>query len=279
MKINDFMKVKIAVVQMEIKQLSPEENLRKAEEFIEKASRQKANIIIFPEDFITGPILGKEEFADTEKRYRSYFQKFAKKYKIDIVTGSIIEKEKSGLFNTTYYIDCRGRVKGVYRKTNLWIDEKKYLAPGNKIAVFNTKYGKAGLIICWDLAFPELFRRMVAKGVRIVFCPSFWCYEDAREGMKYNKKAEKEFIDSLCIARAFENEIILVFCNAAGKFQTSSTNFNLVGHSQITAPLKGVIKKLNHNREKMFIQEIDTKIINVAESVYKIRKDIKTRIL
>jgi predicted amidohydrolase len=167
----------------------------------------------------------------------------------------------------------------VYRKINLWIAERKYLSSGNKISVFNTKYGKVGLIICWDLAFPELFRRMVAKGVRIVFCPSFWYYEDAEKGMKYNKKAEEEFIDSLCIARAFENEIILVFCNAAGKFKMNSSNFNLVGHSQITAPLKGVIKKLNHNREEMFIQEIDTKIINVAESVYKIRKDIKTRIL
>jgi predicted amidohydrolase len=273
------MRVKIAVVQMEIKQFSPEENLRKAEEFIKKASSSSADIIIFPEDFITGPINEKREFADAEKKYRDYFQKLAKKYKIDIIPGSIIEEEKSRLFNTTYYIDSNGRVKARYRKINLWLTERKYLTPGNEISVFNTKYGKVGLIICWDLAFPELFRRMVAKGVRIVFCPSYWCYEDAGKGIKYDKNAEEKFIDSLCIARAFENEIILVFCNAAGKFQVNNKTLNLVGHSQISVPFKGAIRKLDHNREGMFIQEVDTEVVNVAESVYKIRKDVKTRVL
>jgi len=114
------MKFKIAVVQFEIKQFSPDENLKKAEAFVKKASFSKAKIIVFPEDFVTGPIAGKLEFADSENKYRKFFQKLAKKYKIDIVPGSIIEKDKLGFYNTTYYIDSNGKIKSRYRKINLW---------------------------------------------------------------------------------------------------------------------------------------------------------------
>jgi predicted amidohydrolase len=273
------MKFKIAVVQFEIKQFSPEENLKKAEEFIRKASFSKANVIVFPEDFITGPIVGINEFADNENKYRKYFQQLAKKYKIDIVPGSIIEEEKSKLYNTTYYIDSSGKVKARYRKINLWLPERKYLTPGNEICVFNTKYGKIGLIICWDLIFPEIFRKMVMRGVNIVICPSYWLYEDAGKGIKFDINSEVKLVDSICIARAFENEIILVYCNAAGKFLYEKIEGTLIGHSQITVPFIGAINKLEHNKEEMFMQEIDTSILKIAEQSYKIRSDLKNRIL
>lgn len=271
--------MKIAVVQMKIKQFFPEENLKKAENFIKIASSSDVDIIVFPEDFLTGPICGKLEFVDSERKYLSFFQTLAKEYKINIIPGSFIEKEKPGIYNTTYYIDSQGKVKGKYRKINLWHSERKYLSYGNEISVFNTEYGKIGLIICWDLAFPEIFRRMTKKGVNIVFCPSYWTYEDANIGLKYDYESEAKFIDALCIARAFENEIVLVFCNAAGSFEYLKARGKLVGHSQITAPFIGVIKKLNHNREEMFIQTIDIDIIKDAEKVYRIRKDLKSRIL
>jgi predicted amidohydrolase len=274
------MKVKIAVVQFEIKQYSPEENLKKGEEFVKKASFSKANIIVFPEDFITGPIgLKLEEFADAKQKYCKFFQNLAKKYKIDIVPGSIIEKQKLGFYNTTYYIDSNGKIKSTYRKINLWHPEKYYLNRGNETCVFNTKYGKIGLIICWDLIFPEVFRSMARKGVNIVICPSYWTFEDASVGMKYNKNSDAYLVDSLCVGRAFENEIIMVYCNAAGKLILPKFEGKLLGHSQIAAPFRGAIKKLEHNREEMFVQEIDTAILKDAEKAYKIRNDLKSRIL
>ena len=176
------MKFKIAVVQFEIKQFSPDENLKKAEEFIKKAIFSKAQIIVFPEDFVTGPIEGKREFADSKHKYRDHFQHLAKKYKIDIVPGSIIEEDKVGLHNTTYYIDSTGKIKSRYRKVNLWHPERKHFTPGHEVSVFNTKFGKIGLTICWDLIFPEIYRKMTKKGVNIVICPSYWCYGDAGNG-------------------------------------------------------------------------------------------------
>lgn len=271
------MKFNIAVVQFAIKQFSPIDNLKKAEKFIKKASK-KASVIVFPEDFITGPILGNSKFVDFNKKYSKHFQKLAKQYSIDIVTGSFIEGDGKDWFNTTYYIDAKGKIKGRYRKINLWHPERRYLKPGNLINIFHTKYGKTGLIICWDLIYPEVFREMVKKGVKIVYCPSFWTKQDAGIGMKYDKDAEIKSVNSLCTTRAFENEIVLVYVNAAEKIKTGKISDDLIGQSQITVPFKGVLKKLEHNKEQMFIQEVDSAIIEDAEKEYKIRKDLQKMI-
>lgn len=273
------MKIKIAVVQFKIKQFACEENLKKAEQFIKKASNQQAKIIVFPEDFITGPILGFENYADDKQLFVTYFKKLAKKYKIDIVPEYIIEKEKSAIYNVAYYIDSNGNIKSRYKKINLWLPERKYILPGNQISVFNTKYGKMGLIICWDLMFPEIFRKLVKKGVNIIICPSYWCRGDAGKGIKLDVNAEIKSVDSLCVTRAFENEIIFIYCNASGELKFNKIEDRLIGHSQITVPFKGAIKKLNHNKEEMFFQDIDLNILKIAENAYKIRKDLKTRIL
>ncbi len=271
------MNFKIAVVQFRIKLFSPEVNLEKANKFIRQAASLGCQVIVFPEDFVTGPVRGKKELVDFDGKYRKYFQALAKKHKIDIIAGSIVEGEKTGWFNTAYYIDSSGKIKSRYRKINLWLTERKYLTSGNEISVFNTKHGKAGLVICWDLVFPEVLRAMVKRGVRIVYCPSFWMLNDASIGRKYNNNAEKEFINSVAVSRAFENEIILVYCNAAGEYKVGGNTVTLAGQSQITAPFIGAIKRLSHNREEMFIQKINTDILKDAEKAYKIRNDLRSR--
>ena len=271
------MKFNIAVVQFEAKQFSPRENLKKAEKFIKKAVAEKAKIIVFPENFITGPILGKIEFVDFNGKYKRFFQDLARKHKIDIVAGSVIEGDKNGVYNTTYYITNNGRIRSRYRKIYLWHSERGYITPGHKISVFNTKYGKIGLIICWDAFFPEIFREMIKKGVNVIFCPSYWYFGYSENGMKNYIDSGLKLVDSLCISRAFENEIIFVYCNAAGKFQAAKSKDILIGHSQITAPFKGVIKKLDHNKEEMFVQMVDTSILRDAEAVYKLKGDLKKK--
>ncbi len=270
------MKPTIAVVQFEIRQFAPEDNLRKAEQFIKEAA-QEAQMIVFPEDFITGPLNGEKHLVDYEGRYVKLFQQLAAIYGIDIVPGSIIEGDHAGLYNTTYYIDKAGTIRGRYRKVNLWIPEREYLTPGNEIAVFDTRFGKVGLMICWDLMFPEVFRAMIEQGVELVICPSYWCFEDAGVGMKHDTNAEIKLVNALCVARAFENEVVLVYANAAGKGKYRGVEERLIGQSQITIPFKGALKLLEHNREAMFIEEVDMDILSDAEIAYQIRKDMKTR--
>lgn len=269
------MDINIAVVQFAVVQAAPEENLKKARMFVEEAATQ-ADVIVFPEDFVTGPLCGNKALADYNGQYRAYFQQLARQYAIDIVPGSIIEGDHDGLlYNTTYYIDKTGTIKGRYRKTNLWLSERTYLAPGNEVIVFDTAYGKVGLIICWDLIFPEVFRMMLRQGVEIVICPSYWCYEDAGVGLTYDTHSEVKLVNALCIARAFENEVVLVYANAADSINAQQET--LIGQSQVTVPFKGVLHLLSHTREEMFIQRVETNILKDAETAYEIRKDLLER--
>jgi predicted amidohydrolase len=273
------MQCTVAVVQCAIAQFAPEANLRKAEHFIQQAASQGAQLIVFPEDFVTGPINGDANFVDFTGHYLSLFQQLARRYHIDIVPGSIIEGDLQAWYNTTYYIDSSGDCKGRYRKANLWHPERSYISPGHEFPVFHTSYGNVGLLICWDLAFPEAFRAMVRQGVDLVICPSYWCFEDAGIGLQYETQSEVILVDALCVARAFEHEIVLIYANAADTLPspTSPVTEHLIGHSQITAPFKGVLQRLEHNREALFLQQIDTALLADAESVYQIRADLAHR--
>ena len=81
-------------------------------------------------------------------------------------------------------------------------------------------------------------------------------------------------MNALCTTRAFENEIVLVYANAAGNGTVGEHLETLIGRSQITVPFKGVLQSVNHNKEEMFYQEIDTAILADAEESYEIRKDL-----
>jgi len=271
------MQINIAVVQFEIQPFAPAENLARAEQFIKEAS-SKADMIVFPEDFLTGPLAGNKALVDYEGYYVRYFQRLAIKYEIDLVPGSIVEDDHKGLYNKTYYIDKTGAVRGKYRKVNLWHPERTYLTPGNSSCVLDTQYGRVGLIICWDLIFPEVFRRMLQQDVEIVICPSYWCFEDASVGLIHEPNSEIKLVNAVCTARTFENEIILVFANAAAYNSVQSGTDQLIGRSQITAPFKGPLHILPHADEEMFIQSVDTDILKDAEYAYTIRKDLGMQI-
>ncbi len=269
------MRVTIAVVQFRIQQFAPVENLKKAERFIQQAATQ-ADIIVFPEDFVTGPLNGDVRMADYTGSYVQHFQQLARKYALDIVPGSIIEGrgDDGRLYNTTYYIDRRGEIKGRYCKVNLWHPEREYITPGKEFSVFDTDYGKVGLIICWDLIFPEAFRAMLRGGVEFVFCPSYWCFEDAGVGLKHDLNAEVKLVDALCTVRAFENEVVVVYANAAGSETSPDRYERSIGRSQIAVPFKGTVRMLDHTREEMFVQTVDTDLLKDAEVAYAIRRDL-----
>lgn len=274
------MRVSIAVVQCAIEQFAPDVNLAKAEQYIQEAVAQQAHIVVFPEDFVTGPLSGNRTYADYDGKYVKLFQQLARQYAIDIVPGSIIEGDETGLYNTTYYIAKSGEVLGRYRKVNLWLPERSYITAGDSYPVFDTAYGRVGLIICWDLMFPEVFRSMVRADVELVICPSYWCFEDAGDGLRHDASSEVRLVNALCVTRAFENEIVLVYANAAGNEQGEHADCfeeHLIGRSQITVPFKGAISLLDHNREAMFVQEIDTVILKDAEQSYEIRSDLRVR--
>lgn len=245
------MPFRIAVVQFQIAHLNREENLRRIETYIQHATEQRANVVIFPEDCTTGSIFGDLSKLDTTDIAKTAFRKLAKKYHIDIVTGSSMEGTLEGNFNTSYYIDAMGNILGTYRKNHLYPSEYKFLKPGTEAPVFETTYGKAGIVICWDMLFPEIFQRMKAQGVQIIYCPSYWYKEIAESMSAFNPNSEEKQIDALCIVRSLEANCALVYANAAGAQKyANKTKDTLIGHSQITMPVLGAIKKLIITRKQ-----------------------------
>ncbi|MFH1089135.1 MAG: carbon-nitrogen hydrolase family protein [Candidatus Uhrbacteria bacterium] len=277
------MKLKIAVVQFKIAHLDPEKNLKRAENFIKKAKNKKAEVIVFPEDCLTGSIGDTltgikgnyEKWLDVSQKNKKAWQKLAAKYQIDVVTGSIMEKIKGHKYNTSYYINAKGKVLGTYHKNHLYKSERDMLEPDTKIPVFKTAWGKVGIIICWDIMYPEIFQRLVKAGAQIIFCPSYWWTGISESTEKYNHREQEKLIDALCVTRALETDSIFVYTNAAGTMRyKNGTKDVLIGHSQITMPILETVKKLNHNREKMFIQEVDLSLLKKAERVFESRTNL-----
>ncbi|MBP7134523.1 carbon-nitrogen hydrolase family protein [Patescibacteria group bacterium] len=265
--------MRIAVVQFEIAHQAPEKNWERIEQFIQKAVTQTAEVIIFPEDCITGSLFGDITKLDTTETTKQSFQRLALQYKIDIVTGSVMTGTAQGNFNTSYYIDATGTVLGTYSKNHLYPSEYAFLTPGSTAPVFETRFGKAAIVICWDLLFSELFQRLVRDGVEIIYCPSYWYREIAETMATYNTESEEEQIDALCRVRALETNCLLVYANAAGimTYKNGSKD-TLIGHSQLVLPQIGAQKKLSHRNEELFVETVDLSLLKKTNAIYQLRE-------
>lgn len=274
-------KVTVAAIQMYIEPNDIDANLKNAEQLLENVfAKNKCDLVVFPEDCITGPIpyrldLVQSESSDSIK----FFQNQAVKHNTYLVCGSYIEKTDNKYFNTSLLIDNKGKIILKYQKNNLWIPERSYLTPGNDIKVVKTSIGTIGIIICWDLAFPEITRKLTKLGVDIICCPSYWTVDDG--GMlikKYNKFSEIVFVNELCPARAIENEALFIYVNGAGEaklsLKTKMWKSQQIGQTQICSPVYGTVAKVNNNAEGFVVYQYDRQIATDAESVYKIRKDL-----
>jgi predicted amidohydrolase len=96
------------------------------------------------------------------------------------VPGTIIEKHDdlntpTQFFNTAYFISNDGSILGSYRKKNIWHPERPHLTSSGseRHVAFDTPVGRVGMLICWDLAFPEAFRELIADGADVVIIPTF----------------------------------------------------------------------------------------------------------
>ena len=261
---------RIAVVQFHIAHLDTETNFKHIEEFIQRAKADSADVIVFPEDCITASIFGDLSKLDSDRSVRDRFRSLAKQYAIDIVTGSVMEKTNEGNFNTSYYINSNGDVLGTYRKNHLYPSEYRFLGPGTEAPVFQTRFGRAGIVICWDMLFPEIFERMKKQDVQIIYCPSYWYREIAEPMTGHNPRSEEQLLDALCLARAVEANAALVYCNAAGvmTFPNDSTD-TLIGHSQIVMPVLGTMERIEHNKETMFTRTIDLALLDESAKIYR----------
>ena len=162
---------------------SPAENLKKTLALTEQAAKKGAKIICTQELFRSQYFCQSEDHENF-KLAESIpgpstlaFQKLAKKYKV-VIVASLFEKRASGLYhNTAVIIDADGALLGIYRKMHIPDDplfyEKFYFTPGDTgFRAWQTKYGKIGVLICWDQWYPEGARLTALQGAEILFYPT-----------------------------------------------------------------------------------------------------------
>lgn len=154
--------------------------------------------------------------------------------------GTIIEAHGTELHNVAYFISNDGSVLGRYQKKNLWHPERPHLTSSRDSphVAFETPLGKVGLLICWDLAFPEAFRALVSQGAKTIIIPTFWNLDDCTEaGLRWNPRSEALFLESTLTARCFENTCAVVFVNAGAPVAKATTG-NYAGLSQVAVPFQ-----------------------------------------
>lgn len=199
------------------------------------------------------------------------------------------------LYNTTYFISPQGKILSSYRKKNIWHPERPYLtssgATDDPHVGFDTPIGKVGLLICWDVAFPEAFRELVRGGVEIIIVPTFCtslflrlflCWLANKIGTKhdatpavrsYNPNSERLFLESTLTTRAFENTCGLVFVNAAGGSDKPEDKY--LGLSRVSLPVVGTVGSME-NEEGVLVVDMDLGLLDVAEKCYGVRGDLSS---
>ncbi len=241
-------KVNIGIIQMNSKLGDVELNISRALRFIQEAVEMKANIVCLPELFSTGyntKILA-EKNAEIGLRYYNYIvdriSNTANKNKIFIIAPLGEKKDSTGaIYNSAILFDDEGNMCGSYAKTHLYSSERLYFEEGSQIKVFDTKYGKIGIMICYDAGFPEVCRTLCLSGAEIVFLPSAWRIQD-------------EYMWDLNIPqRALENLLFVVGVNGVG----TENKLHLFGKSKICNPQGNIIIELPKDEEKVVVAPIN----------------------
>lgn len=161
----------------------PAANLKKCLALAEEAARRGANIICTPELFRSQYFCQSEDHANFQLAEpipgpsTAAFQELAKKHGV-VIVASLFEKRAAGLYhNTAAIIDADGALLGVYRKMHIPDDplyyEKFYFTPGDTgFRAWDTKFGRVGVLICWDQWYPEAARLTAMQGAEIIFYPT-----------------------------------------------------------------------------------------------------------
>ena len=199
------MKVSIAQFKSELGDI--EKNFSTAARLIEAA--QNSDVIILPELWTTGyypvPV---ENFADIDGlRTKKFLCAAAKKFDVNIIGGSVIVSSSGKIFNRCIVANRCGEIVATYNKTHLFsfAQENEVFSAGDKISTVELDGVKCGLAICYDLRFPEFFRKIALAGAEIIFIPAAWSLKRLTPRQILTK------------ARAIENQVFIVIANSSGK--------------------------------------------------------------
>jgi omega-amidase len=199
-------KFRAGVAQFDIVNGDIEANVATAMGHLGVLAGQGVDLAVLPEMFSTGFDNGQiKSLAARTPKTLARFADFARDRNM-AVAGSFPEADKDDVYNTLYFIDRDGLVKAAYRKLHLFrlTDEHRYYTPGDQIVAVETSLGPMGLMICYDLRFPELARQLAFSGARTLIVSAQW------------PSARAEHWTTLIRARAIENQVYVIASNRTG---------------------------------------------------------------
>lgn len=240
-------KLTISLAQMNINLGDVKKNYTLMEKWTAEAARRGSHVVVFPELWSSGYALdnAKELASVINGGLFTQLATVATQNKVSIV-GSILEKRGDAVNNSAPFFAPNGRMLGIYRKIHLFrlMDEDKWLEAGSSPLTMELPWGKTSLAICYDLRFPELFRRYAVEGARMIILPAEW------------PLVRVEHWRALLVARAIENQCYIVATNACG--QCGETVMG--GHSMIVDPWGKIVAEAGEN-PMLLTAEIDLDLV------------------
>lgn len=255
-------KVKVAATQMSCS-TDRDDNIRKADALVREAAKQGAQIILLQELFET-PYFCQKEKADyyvyatelEENAAINHFRKVAKELQV-VLPISFYEKKNNARYNSLAVIDADGEVLGKYRKSHIpdgpGYEEKFYFNPGDTgFKVWNTRYGKIGIGVCWDQWYPEAARCMALMGAEILFYPTAIGSEPQDGSID-----SKDHWQMCMLGHAASNLVPVVASNRVGLESDEDSSITFYGSSFIAGPQGNKIAEADRSEETVLVAEFD----------------------
>lgn len=269
--------VRVGLVQWQMRNYkSIDELFEQVEYFVDAVSRYQSDFVLFPEYF-NAPLLAEfndlseaeaiRRLANYTKEIRSRFTKLAISYNINIITGSMPYQRESGLYNVGFLCRRDGSCE-TYEKIHITPDEMKSwgLRGGHKIRTFETDCARIGVLICYDVEFPELARIMAEDGMQILFVPFLTDTQNAYSRVR------------LCAqARAIESECFVVIAGSVGNLpRVQNMDIQYAQSAVFTPcdfafPTDGKRAEATPNTEMILVSDINLDLLNELHTYGSVR--------
>lgn len=214
-----------------------EYNFQKVERFLEENKNKKIDLTVLPEFFATNNDYTKYAEPSDGGAAINFLCKSAKKYNTNIIAGTVVRKKNDGLYNSSFAIDRRGEIIKIYDKIHLYNyfggTEGERIRAGKETAVAEFDFAKVGMSVCFDIRYPEHFRKLIRQGAEIIVLPTAWLIPDNIYNNPVKLKSQREMWISMCRTRAFDNEVYFIVSNQT---KSAAKTLSGLGCSMIIAP-------------------------------------------
>ncbi len=269
--------VRLGLVQWQMRLYSSKEDVfEQMEYFVNAVSNYQSDFILFPE-FFNAPLMAKynhlseseaiRKLAEYTEDMRDKFIQLAIEYNVNIITGSMPLIKDDKLFNVGYLCRRNGEWD-LYEKIHITPDEVKAwgLSGGSKVKTFDTDCGKIGILICYDVEFPELSRILAEQGMNILFVPFLTDTQNGYSRVRYCAKA-----------RAIENECYVAISGSVGNLpKVHNMDIQYAQSAVFTPcdfafPTNGIKSEATPNTEMILVTDVDLDLLSELHTYGSVR--------